>query len=119
MTPEQCTWTDNQWAEHLQCLPTDVPRFRNFVRENYFIAILGKQNSDKKYIEIGRLQTAPSGAVRYTPVVSTKPRIATLDEMVDEANNKLIPSLCLSDLAAKYNRVPAKVLQMLHIEKQK
>ena len=38
MTPEQLAWTDKQWAEHLNCSATDVPKFNQWFRENYFIS---------------------------------------------------------------------------------
>ncbi len=119
MTPEQLTWTDEQWAAHLGCTAQQVPKFKQWVRENYFIGIFEERDTKKKFIEIKRLNYAPSGAVRLIPVVSTTPQSASLNAMVTQANTQVIPSLELTDLVAQYNHVPTKVLQMLHIENQK
>ena len=119
MTTEQLTWTDEQWAVHLGCAAQRVPQFKQWVRENYFIGIFENRDTKKKFIEIQRINNAPSGSVRFVPLVSTQPKTASLNMMVTEANTQVIPSLVLSDLVAEYNNVPPKVLQMLHIENQK
>ncbi|MBQ8473464.1 MAG: hypothetical protein IJ500_01220 [Alphaproteobacteria bacterium] len=118
MRPEQLKWTDEQWAAHLGCAATDVPVLKNWLAKNYYAVIFRRKNSGKRYIEIGRRHDAPSGAVRFTPIVSTEPCVATLDEMVTKANQHVIPSLQLTRLSAALNMVPPKTLQMLHIENQ-
>ena len=119
MKPEQLKWTDEQWAAHLGCAAADIPKFKDWLHENYFLGIFQEKKTRKKYIEIHRLHYTPSGAVRYIPVVSTTPESMSLKAMVTKANTQVIPSLVLNDLAAKFSKVPPKVLQMLHIEKQK
>ncbi len=119
MTPEQKAWTDNQWADYLKCLPTDIPKLKEWLRENYFIGIVQDTQTKLKYIELSRRHDTPSGSVRYIHIASSQPHDATLDEMVGYANNKFIPSLYLSTLSTTYNRVPQNVLHMLHVEKQK
>ncbi len=119
MTPEQLKWTDEQWAAHLGCTAQQIPQFKQWVRENYFIGILENQDTKKKFIEVQHMHPTPSGTMRFVPVASTQPKKASLDMMVTEANTRVIPSFVLTDLAAKYNKVPPKILQMLHIENQK
>ena len=118
MKPEQLSWTDAQWAAYLGCAVTDIPRFKDYVKSNYFIGIYKDCGTGKKIVEIQRYHKTPSGNVRFVPVVSTPPRSASLNSMITYANNEVIPSLELTDLFAKAHNVPTKVLHMLHISER-
>lgn len=117
MTTEQLKWTDKEWAAHLGCAATDIPRFKKYLKENFSISILADKNTGWRIVEIQQRHDTPSGNIRYIPMVSTVPRVASAEEMTNYANNKVIPSLILSDTAASIRGVPTKILQMLHINK--
>lgn len=120
MKPEQLKWTEEQWAAHLGCAAIDVPKFKKYLEENYFIGIFVDRNTGRKFVEVQKRHDTPSGSIRYNTMASTQPRVASAEAMVNYANNEVIPSLVLSAKAAEIWGVPPKILQMLHIdEKQK
>ena len=53
MTPEQLTWTDKDWAIHMNCPVQEIPSIRTFIMGNFFPAIehnefTGKQQTSCK-----------------------------------------------------------------------
>lgn len=120
MTPEQLAWTDKQWAEHLNCSATDVPKFKHYLEQNFWLGIWQEHDTKLKYAEIQMRHDTPSGNVRYIPVVTSHGFNISLKEMVKYTNNDFIPSLELKPVVAALRGVPSKLLQMLHInDKQK
>lgn len=120
MRQEQLTWTDKQWASHLGCDATDVPRFKKYLEENFWIVLWQEKDSGLKYAEIQVRHDTPSGNVRYVPMVTSRAFDMPLGKMIEYTNNQFIPSLELKPVVAGARGVPSKLLQMLHIhEKQK
>ena len=120
MTPEQLKWTDKQWAEHLKCSAQDVPKFKKYLEENFWLGLWQEKGNALKYAEIQMRHDTPSGNVRYIPMVTSQAFDMSLNDLIDYTNHTFIPSLELTPMAAKQHGVPPKILQMLHInEKQK
>lgn len=118
MKPEQLGWTDGQWAAHLGCAAADVPMFKKYLEENYFIGIFVDRNTGRRFVEVQKRHDTPSGIIRYNTIASTRPRVASAEAMVNYANNEVIPSLVLSSMAAKFWGIPPKILQMLHVKEK-
>ena len=119
MKPEQLNWTDKQWAEHLKCSATDVPKFKHYLEQNFWLGIWQERDTNLKYVEIQMRHDTPSGNVRYIPVATSRGFNVSLDAMVQYTNNTFIPSLELKPVVAELRGVPSKILQMLHIENTK
>lgn len=120
MKPEQLNWTDKQWAEHLKCSATDVPRLKKYLEENFCLVLWQEKDNSLKYIEVQARHDTPSGNLRYVPMVVSQAFDISLNDLVQYTNNTFIPSLVLKPHVAKMRGVPSKILQMLHInEKQK
>lgn len=119
MTPEQLKWNDNQWAAHLGCAVQDVPVFKKILDENFFVFLLQEYETGLKYAEIQRRHDTPSGFIRCLPFVTSKALNLPLEDMIEYTNNEFLPKLVLKPGAAKFLGVPQKILQMLHVEKQK
>lgn len=119
MTPEQLKWTDKQWAEHLKCSALDVPKFKKYLDEHFWLGIWQERDTRLKYAEIQMRHDTPSGSVRYIPMVTSRGFDMSLDGMVQYTNNQFIPSLELKPAVASLRGVPTKILQMLHIENTK
>ena len=120
MTPEQLKWTDKDWAMHLGCVVQDVPKFKRYLEQNFWLGIWQERDTNLKYAEIQMRHDTPSGNVRYIPMVTSRAFDMPLDQIVQYTNNTFIPSLELKPVVAEFRGVPSKILQMLHInEKQK
>lgn len=120
MKTEQLTWTDEQWAAHLGCAVQDVPKFKHYLEQNFFVGIWQKHDTKLKCAEIQMRHDTPSGNIRYVSMVISCGFNISLEDMVEYTNNEFIPSLELKPVAAGLRGVPPKILQMLHIhEKQK
>ncbi len=120
MTPEQLKWTDKQWAEHLKCSATDLPRFKNYLQENFWLALWQERDSGLKYAQVQLLHPTPSGFPRYIPIATSKAGNMSTEQLIHYTNNVFVPSLELKPMVAEIHGVPCKILQMLHInEKQK
>lgn len=120
MKPEQLKWTDAQWAEHLKCSATDVPKFKKYLADNFYLTLWQEKDTGLKYTEVRMSHRTPSGAYRSIPVVTSQARDISLNDLIDYTNNVFVPALVLQPHIAATHNVPAKLLQMLHIyEKQK
>lgn len=119
MKPEQLNWTDKQWATHLGCAAHDVPKFKKYLEENFWLGLWQEHGTGLKYAEIQMRHDTPSGNIRYIPIITSQAFDMTLNKIVEYTNNQFIPSLELRPLAAKQRGVPVKLLQMLHIENTK
>ena len=120
MTPEQLKWTDEQWAAHLGCVATEVPKFKKYLTENFYLALWQEKSTGLKYAEVRMTHNTPSGAFRSIPIVVSDARDISLKDLIDETNNIFVPSLELKPHVATAHKVPTKLLQMLHIyDKQK
>lgn len=119
MTPEQLNWDDIQWAAHLGCAVQDVPKFKKTLEDNFWLALWQERETGLKYAEIQRRHDTPSGCIRYVPFVTSKAFDVSLEDMVEYTNNKFLPSLVLKPVVAEMFGVPRKILQMLHIQKEK
>ena len=120
MKPEQLNWTDKEWAAHLGCAATDIPRFKKYLTENFYLALWQEKGTGLKYAEVRMMHNTPSGAFRSIPIVTSNARDITLDDLIEQTNNTFVPSLVLKPHIATAHQVPAKLLQMLHIyQKQK
>ena len=118
MTPDQLKWNDKQWAKHLQCNVADVPRFREYLKENYWLGLWQEKDTGLKYAEVQMFHPTPSGAERYIPIATSKAADISVDQLIDYTNNVWVPSLELKPAAAQAYGVPCKLLQMLHIEQK-
>ena len=49
MKPEQLTWTDEQWAAHMDCPVQEVPSIRKYMTENFFPAIACNKETGEYY----------------------------------------------------------------------
>ena len=116
MTPEQLNWTDKQWAIHLNCPVQDVPKFKRYLEQNFWLGIWQERDTKLKYAEIQVRHDTPSGNVRYVPIVTSRAFNISLADMVEYTNNEFIPSLELNPTVAYLRGVPPKILQMLHIK---
>lgn len=120
MKPEQLNWTDKDWATHLECAVQDVPKFKHYLSQNFWLGIWQEYDTKLKYAEIQVRHDTPSGNVRYVPMVTSRAFDMPLGKMIEYTNNQFIPSLELKPVVAGARGVPSKLLQMLHInEKQK
>ena len=120
MKPEQLNWTDKQWAEHLKCSANDIPKFKKYLEENFWLGLWQENATNLKYAEIQIRHDTPSGNIRYVPMVLSCAYDLPLNDFIQYTNNEFIPSLVLKPLVAKQRGVPPKILQMLHIyQKQK
>jgi hypothetical protein len=119
MTPEQLNWDDKQWAAHLGCAVQDVPKFKKTLEKNFWLALWQERETGLKYAEIQRRHDTPSGCIRYVPFVTSKAFDVSLEDLVEYTNNKFLPNLVLKPAAAEMLGVPRKILQMLHIQKEK
>ena len=120
MTPEQLNWTDKDWATHLGCVVQDVPRFKKYLAENFYLALWQERDTGLKYAEVRMVHNKPSGEFRSIPIVTSNARDITLNDLIEQTNNTFVPSLVLKPHIATAHQVPAKLLQMLHIhQKQK
>lgn len=120
MTPEQLSWTDEQWASHLQWDVRDIPALRQWMTENYFPGI-GMNAETKKYsFYMTKLDIAPSGAKRVQPFVSSDKEFESHSRAVKYANEEVLPRMAFAPTYARVMGVPERAPQMLHIyEKQK
>ncbi|MBR6598042.1 MAG: hypothetical protein IKK76_01420 [Alphaproteobacteria bacterium] len=119
MKPEQLNWTDKDWAAHLGCVVQDVPKFKHYLEQNFWLGIWQERDTKLKYAEIQVRHDTPSGNVRYVPMATSRGFNMSLDAMVRYTNNEFIPSLELKPAVAGLRGVPPKILQMLHIEQNK
>ena len=120
MTPEQLKWTDEQWAAHFNCAPTDIPRIRQWVADYYCPSIVRNRSARQYSFLLTRRQDSPSGFPRFIPIMESAQSFVTSAQAMEYANEKIIPNLQINEFWARVNRVPSGVLQMLHInEKQK
>ena len=119
MKPEQLSWTDKQWAAYLGCAVQDVPKFKHYLSQNFWLGIWQEHDTKLKYAEIQVRHDTPSGNVRYIPMVTSHGFNISLEDMVEYTNNDFIPSLELKPAVAGLRGVPPKILQMLHIEQNK
>lgn len=120
MKAEQLNWTDKDWAAHLGCAVQDVPKFKHYLEQNFFVGIWQEDDTKLKHAEIQVRRDTPSGNIRYVSMVTSPGFNISLEDMVEYTNNEFIPSLELRLVAAGLRGVPPKILQMLHIhEKQK
>lgn len=120
MRPEQLTWTDKEWALHLECDVHRVPAVKNFVTKHFFPAIAQHSETGKYYFYMSRLDVAPSGAERVMPMVSSDKEFESEDKAIKYANEEILPRLEFNKFAAQIMGMPTRALQMLHIkEKQK
>lgn len=115
MTPEQLEWTNKQWAEYLGCSIRTFKKARTVVQENYSIDIAKDISNNKYFIALTKRHDTPSGAMRYITLFTTKKEFATIDEAINYANKTLIPSLEVNATLG----LPTKILQTLHIQKQR
>ncbi|MBP3397968.1 MAG: hypothetical protein J6K82_03490 [Alphaproteobacteria bacterium] len=116
MTPEQLKWTDKQWAVHLGCAVQDVPKFKQYLEENFCLSLWQERDSSLKYAEIQCRHNTPSGFVRYVSIATSRAFEMPLDKMVEYTNTVFVPSLELQSGVAKLRGIPQKILQMLHIK---
>ena len=120
MTPEQLTWTDTQWARHLQWKIDDIPALRKWMTEHYFPVIIQSKESRKFYFCLTKLRRTPSGHEYETVVISSQKGFLSAPDAIKDANEVIIPGLEFNPARAQIMGVPPRALQMLHIyEKQK
>ncbi len=120
MTPEQLTWTDNQWAAHLGCAPAQVQYIKKLLADTYCASIVKYRTSHKYGFLLTRRHDTPSGFPRVVPVVSSDVHFDTHAAAAKHANEQIIPKLELTSFWADTYGVPAQMLQMLHVnEKQR
>ena len=120
MKTEQLNWTDKDWAVHLGGVVQDVPKFKNYLEQNFFLGIWQEHDTKLKYAEIQVRHDTPSGNIRYVTMATSRGFNISLEDMVEYTNNEFIPSLELKPVAAGLRGVPPKILRMLHINyKQK
>lgn len=118
MTLEQLKWTDKQWAAYLGCAVQEVPKFKKYLEEHFCLGICTEGKTGPKYVQIQVRHDTPSGSVRYIPMVTSKPFDLPLDGVIEYANNVFVPSLELNPFAAEIHGIPAKAIQMLHINQK-
>lgn len=120
MTPEQLSWTDEQWASHLQWDVRDIPALRQYITENFFPVISCDIQSGKYFFHITKLDVAPSGAKRTLPLLSSNKEFDSYPRAAKYANEEILPRIELTPFRARIMGVPERALQMLHIHnKQK
>ena len=120
MKPEQLNWTDKQWAAHLGCDVPRVQKIRKFILDNYFVGVGQIAGTTRYSCGLYRIDCAPSGFPRFYVVQSLNKDFETSAAATKYANEKFIPNLELLPSMAKIANVPARALQMLHVqEKQK
>lgn len=116
MKTEQLTWTDEQWAAHLGCSATDIPRLKKYVVKNYSIGIRYDIKYGVRFVEIRHSYMLSSGNKRWLPMFVLHVQARSFKKMTDHVNNYLIPFLELTENEALEKRVPSKLLQMLHMK---
>lgn len=119
MKPEQISWTDTQWAAYLGCAAADVEKYRNWLTKNYVPSVVKNVGAKQFYGLVVRRHDTPSGAPRFIPMVSTQQAFKTSEDARVYVNETMIPAMELTAFWADAYKVPQKVLQMMHIEKQK
>ena len=118
MTPEQLTWTDKQWAEHLECDVPRVQKIRKFILDNYFVGVGQIVGTTRYSCELYKMDYAPSGFPRFYAIKSTDKAFETTDAATKYANEKFIPNLELLPSVAKLSNLPVRALQMLHVQEK-
>ena len=100
------------------CAVQDVPKFKRYLEQNFWLGIWQERDTKLKYAEIQVRHDMPSGNVRYVPMVTSRAFNISLEDMVEYTNNEFIPSLELKPAVADLRGVPTKILQMLHISER-
>ena len=116
MKPEQLQWSNRQWAKYLGCTVRKYKKACKILSDQFSVGVFQKNSTGKYYIALDRRHYAPSGAIRYVPVIVTKIEFDSLDVAVKYANETLIPSLELAESCASAYNIPTKMLQTLHIK---
>lgn len=119
MTPEQLKWGDEQWAKYLDCSVEKFQQARELIQNNYIVGVVIKDNRYSVVIE--KLHSTPSGSDRLNRFIikaESRQSFDKLNDAVQYANEKFIPSLAFNDTIAKIYDVPAKILQTLHIKQK-
>lgn len=119
MTPEQLTWTDKDWAIHMNCPVQEVPSIRTFITENFFPAVEHNEFTGKYSFVMTKMDTSYAGTQRIMQILSCTDTFPTFEAARTHANNEVISKLELTKFWASALHVPTRALQILHIEKQK
>ncbi|MBQ8728851.1 MAG: hypothetical protein IJY77_01000 [Alphaproteobacteria bacterium] len=115
MTPEQLTWSDNQWAAHLGCAPAEMKYIKKLLADTFCASIVKYRTSHKYGFLLTRRHDTPSGFPRVIPVISSDVHFDTHSAAAKHANEQIIPKLELTSFWADTYGIPAQVLHMLHV----
>ena len=114
MKPEQLTWTDEQWAEHLGCAAHDVKRVQEYITQNYFPVIKYNEQSGYYFCHIKKKQNVKPGVVCCLLYYASPQPFLTIGAAQQFANEHFFADLKLPESVVKKHNIPQRALQMLH-----
>lgn len=111
-------WSDKQWAEHLGIETKDLPRVREFVKENYETAIVRNTDTNKFTVALYKYHVSPSGFKTLHLIATGVKDYLNSPDAVRYANTEFFPGLELADFWVKSLKMPKRALQLLSIRER-
>jgi hypothetical protein len=118
MKPEQLTWTDEQWAAHMDCPVQEVPSIRKYMTENFFPEIERNKETGEYYFAMSKMDTSFAGTKRVLPMITGKEKFSSFESAAKNANQNIIPKLEFNRFWSWALDVPQRALQMLHVKER-
>ena len=111
-------WSDQDWAKHLGIEVKDLPRVRNFINDNYDVATVRNQFTNKYSVALYKYHKSPSGFKTLQLMATANQEFAESAQAVKYANEQFLSKLEMTDLWAKSLNMPKRALQLLSIRER-
>ena len=105
------SWTDENWANYLDCPVRNIPDIKTILANNYVMAIERNKMTKQYCFRVYKINKNNKLQLVWS---DDKHGFANVIDAVNDANN-IIATLELSDSAARALNIPKRALQMMVI----